>query len=341
MARPFRLSKSKILAGYHCQKRLWLKTHRCEQAQVSPVSEHIFRMGHLFRGKARVVLGPGQLMGHARDVGQALRETPAALRRAFVENTSVSEAAFKYQDVVSRADAFAPHTGGWHRTEVKASTSEAILLLRLRGAGVGRRGSRQPSAQGDAGLVNNELEYPGGDDFAGMIQAMTVKEFARRLIETVGKFETIIVYSSFEQGRLEDLCRLVLEYCSELRDIGSRVLDLLPIVHRGYFHPAARGSHSLKLIASTRCVDLDYEKLDEVGDSMAAQSAWWDVTSADKTHARRRELIDKMLKYCKYVPLFAGGRFQGDGADATRSLESSSTGIRLNCRQPSSLQEAE
>ncbi|WP_250493785.1 hypothetical protein [Caballeronia sp. GAWG1-1] len=123
MARAVRLSKSKISAGYRCQKRLWLETHRCEQAQVSRGSEHSFRMGHLFGDKARVVLGSGQLIGHARDIGQALRETPAALQRACVENTAVYQAAFEYQDVVSRADAFAPHTGGWHLTEVKASTS--------------------------------------------------------------------------------------------------------------------------------------------------------------------------------------------------------------------------
>ncbi|MFM0140370.1 DUF2779 domain-containing protein [Caballeronia grimmiae] len=477
MTRIFRLSKSKLLSGHQCHKRLWLETHRPELAQVSQSSEHIFRMGHLFGDKARTILGSGQLIEHARDIGQALLETPAALERAVACKTSVYEAAFKYRDVVSRADAFAPNRSGWHLTEVKAATSDkayfhydcAVQVWVAEGAGY-------PVNRVTLALVNKEFVYPGGEDYSGLIRKMDVtdtvkrltedvgavvndlqtmlsrpaapgittgrqcnepfdcpfidhcksteppesefpvelfgqlfganarhygwtdalavpvtaldakqvkhrqamldrraifdyteslllravpyprhyldfetvaspvplwagtrpyqsipfqwschtevepgalvhsefmdvsgdmpvREFARRLIETVGKFGTVVVYSSFEQRRLDDLCRLVPEYQDELRDMTSRIVDLLQIVRRGYFHPAAGGSYLLNRIAATMCADLDYSTLGEVADGMGAHGAWWHATSPGTPSARRREIIDNMLMYNKHNTL--------------------------------------
>ncbi|WP_250492913.1 DUF2779 domain-containing protein [Caballeronia sp. GAWG1-1] len=78
-------------------------------------------------------------------------------------------------------------------------------------------------------LVHNEFMDVSGNSPA--------KEFARRLIETVGTKGVIVVYSSFEQGRIADLCKLVPEYGPDLRDIASRLFDLLPVVCRAYYHP--------------------------------------------------------------------------------------------------------
>jgi hypothetical protein len=89
MTRTYRLSKSKIMSGLQCHKRLWLEMHKRELAQVSPESEHIFRMGHLFGDRARELMGPGELVAHERDIVKALDETPAALARASANRTVV------------------------------------------------------------------------------------------------------------------------------------------------------------------------------------------------------------------------------------------------------------
>jgi len=467
-----RLSKSKILSGIQCHKRLWLETHRRDLAVVSPASQHIFRMGHLFGDKARELMGPGELIRHERDIRRALADTPAALERASTAGTTVYEAAFSYQDVVSRADGFSPYLNGWHMTEVKAATTSkeyfyldcAIQTWVAEGAGY-------PVTKVTLAYINNAFIYPGNGAYSGLLQTEDVtgkvsdlkvsldglvdelramlaqpeprirtgeqcskpyecpfiaycrsgdppepefpvevfrqplarllrqigyrdarevpelylkdereqrvlqslsapavsvgaldrsllrampyprhfldfetvsspvpmwagtrpyqsvpfqwschtetgvgvlvhnefmdvsgnspaKEFARRLIEAVGTKGVIVVYSSFEQGRIEDLCKLVPEYRQELRDIASRLFDLLPVVRRAYYHPTLQGSYSLKRLAPTACPDLNYSDLNPVADGKAAQRAWWELSSLDTPPARHRQLVDDSLRYC-------------------------------------------
>ena len=40
------LSKSKILSGWQCHKRLWLETHDPEQAETDASTERRFEIGH-------------------------------------------------------------------------------------------------------------------------------------------------------------------------------------------------------------------------------------------------------------------------------------------------------
>ncbi|MFL9913992.1 DUF2779 domain-containing protein [Paraburkholderia fungorum] len=473
MTRTYRLSKSKIMSGLQCHKRLWLEMHKRELAQVSPESEHIFRMGHLFGDRARELMGPGELVGHERDIVRALDETPAALACASANGTVVYEAAFSYRDVVSRADGFAPYLDGWHMIEVKAATSDkAYFYLDCALQAWVAEGAGYPVRRVTLAYTNNQFVYAGGENYAGLLRELDVtskvaqlkasvdgivgqlqtmlardepdirtgghcsspyecpfisycrsqepppaefpveifhritarklrqagytnalevpetalgsarnllilrasregapyiapsaqqflrtrpypryfldfetmsssvpfwagtrpyqqipfqwschvetapgilthhefldlsgelpaREFVRSLIETVGTEGPVIVYSTFERTRLRELCELVPECRDELQAIMRRLLDLLQVVRSGYYHPAMKGSFSIKQVVPTLCPELEYTSLNDVADGGAAQRAWWAAVDASTSALERLELRGRLLEYCK------------------------------------------
>ena len=69
------LSKTKIMAGHQCPKRLWLDVHAPEKAEVSEATERAFRMGHDVGRIAQTLWPDGILIGHDQELGEALRET--------------------------------------------------------------------------------------------------------------------------------------------------------------------------------------------------------------------------------------------------------------------------
>ncbi|MGF6596282.1 hypothetical protein P3T23_000989 [Paraburkholderia sp. GAS448] len=188
LTRTFRLSKSKIMAGLQCHKRLWLQTHRPELCKVSEESEHIFRMGHLFGDLARSLMGQGELIGHERDIARALDETPAALARAQLQGTLVFEPAFAHYEVCARADGFEPYGDGWHMREVKAATSDkdyfyvdcAVQVWVAEGAGY-------PVRQVSLGIVNNRFVYPGSGLYDGLLRELDATEPVARLKPSIGR----------------------------------------------------------------------------------------------------------------------------------------------------------
>jgi len=80
MTRTFRLSKSKIIAGRQCPKRLWLEVHRRELGVYSAQTEAVFASGHRVGAVARSLRPGGILIESQENLSQALRDTEEALR---------------------------------------------------------------------------------------------------------------------------------------------------------------------------------------------------------------------------------------------------------------------
>jgi hypothetical protein len=474
MNQPYRLSKSKILSGLQCPKRLWLEMHRRDLAQVSPASEHIFRLGHVLGDKAREILGPGELIRHETEIAQALSETPHVLERNAASRTFVYEAAFSYKGVVSRADGFVKLDNGWRMVEVKAST--AIKEYYLQDCAVQSwvaEGAGYPVREVHLAHLNNQFVYRGDGDYRGLLtlvdvtqriqiyksgvesrvadfrvmlsgaepdiqtgdhcgapfecpfmhycsaqepaspdhpveilhgntarrlraagyedlftvpasaipsssqrviwqatrlnevyydagiqreietleypryfldfetvsspvplwegirpyqqvpfqwschtesQAGTlthqefldvsgnspVEEFARSLLACLGSTGPILVYNaSFEASRIRELAQLLPEHSTQLTALLDRIVDLLPLVRQYYYHPAMRGSYSIKAVVPTMCAELDYAALDGVADGGAAQRAWWNAADPACGEECARETCASLLRYCK------------------------------------------
>ncbi|HWK71856.1 MAG TPA: DUF2779 domain-containing protein [Burkholderiaceae bacterium] len=174
----FWLSKSRIMSGRQCAKRLWLETHRRELAEISSATQMAFDNGHMFGEVARSLIGEGALIEHIDNIGLAISETTSLLRLERL----LFEPAFSYQNVLSRADGLQRMRGGWRLIEVKASTSIkdyylddcAVQTWVANGAGV-------PIKKVTLAFVNNEFVYRGKGNYQGLLnhEDITASVFKR------------------------------------------------------------------------------------------------------------------------------------------------------------------
>jgi len=109
-----------------------------------------------------------------------------------------------------------------------------------------------------------------------------------------------VYYQTYEAGRLRELAERHPQYRARVDQYLARLVDLHPIVRANYYHPAMRGSFSIKAVLPTIAPDLNYEALDEVTDGTAAQVAYlYAALDPQTTLERKTELCARLLIYCK------------------------------------------
>jgi hypothetical protein len=111
----------------------------------------------------------------------------------------------------------------------------------------------------------------------------------------------IFVYSiAYERTALRQLAERHPEQAASLARLIDRLVDLLPLVRASYYHPAMRGSFSIKKVLRTIAPELDYAELDGVTDGTAAQVAWlYAVLDAGTTGEKKEEYRRELLRYCE------------------------------------------
>jgi hypothetical protein len=124
-----------------------------------------------------------------------------------------------------------------------------------------------------------------------------------RMLEAMppdGPGPIFVYYQTYEAGRLRELADRHPQYRAQVDQYLARLVDLHPIVRANYYHPAMRGSFSIKAVLPTIAPDLDYENLDEVTDGTAAQVAYlYAALDPHTTPERKAQLRDRLLIYCK------------------------------------------
>jgi len=124
-----------------------------------------------------------------------------------------------------------------------------------------------------------------------------------RMIEAIppnGPGPIFVYYETYEAGRLRELADRHSQYRMQVDQYLGRLFDLHPIVRDNYYHPAMRGSFSIKAVLPTIAPDLDYKNLDVVADGTGAQVAYlYAALDPQTTPARKAELRDHLLIYCK------------------------------------------
>lgn len=175
VTRQPRLSKSRVLSGLQCERRLWLESFRPELSKVDASAQARFDTGHQVGDIARELFGPGILIGHVHELESAIAETARLV--AECQKTTLFEAAFRHGDVLVRADVLRPVDGGYDLIEVKASTAVkdyqlddcAIQAWVIQNAGVTLR--RIQLAHIDSRFV-----YQGNGDYRGLLVAEDVTD---------------------------------------------------------------------------------------------------------------------------------------------------------------------
>ncbi len=188
MNAPQRLSKSRVLAGWQCPKRLWLEVHEPERATPDPARERAFRSGHEVGELARRLFPGGTLIGHDQRLDDAVAET--AERLSAPGPLTLYEATFRHADVLVRVDILQRDPAGALRlVEVKASTGVkpvhfidcAVQAWVLTGCGFAPQ--RVELAHIDSGFV-----YPGGGDYEGIFAVADLTSQTRDAVGSVPRW---------------------------------------------------------------------------------------------------------------------------------------------------------
>jgi len=147
-------------------------------------------------------------------------------------------------------------------------------------------------------------EAPGRDihhvEFLDMSGEPPMRACAEKLLGHLGNRGPVIVYhQTFEKTILKQLAARFPDLAERLNAVNARVVDLLPIVKRNYYHPDMRGSWSLKAVLPTVAPDLDYASFDEVHDGAEAQSAYDEAIDPETSSERRAKIRRGLLDYCE------------------------------------------
>jgi len=136
-------------------------------------------------------------------------------------------------------------------------------------------------------------------DFLDTSGEAPMRRFAEQLLATLGKTGAIFVYSPYERRILGELAQAYPDLAQPIHAVADRLFDLLPLTRAHYYHPAMKGSWSIKAVLPTVAPDLDYGALGEVQDGTSAQAAYAEIIDPATPAERRASLTDALLDYCR------------------------------------------
>lgn len=178
------LSKSKIMSGLQCPRRLWLEVKRPDWMHFSDRAKQSFAAGHEVGAVAQQLHPEGVLIGFEGELSSALAETGHMVERP--GDITLFEATFQHGRVLVRADVLSRREKGWHMVEVKGATSlkshylndVAIQAWVIQGAGL-------PLKTIQLWHVDNSFVYRGDEDYRGLFAREDVTETVTELMQQV------------------------------------------------------------------------------------------------------------------------------------------------------------
>ena len=149
-------------------------------------------------------------------------------------------------------------------------------------------------------LASGDLQHKEYLDTSGNAPMRTCAE---SLIEVIGEEGPIFAYGSYEKTVLNALATRYPDLADDLHELKERLVDLLPIVRKTYYHPDMRGSWSIKNVLPTIAPHLGYGTLGDVQDGSAAGTTYLQIINPETDAAERERLTRELLAYCKHDTL--------------------------------------
>jgi predicted RecB family nuclease len=123
------------------------------------------------------------------------------------------------------------------------------------------------------------------------------RQWAERLLESLGAQGTIVVYSSYEEAMM----RQVAEAFPELRKVFSAVIkrlwDLYPVIKEHYYHPDFQGSYSIKSVLPVMVPELSYRNL-LIQEGAQAASEYYRMVFIEEDWIEQARIKEALLQYC-------------------------------------------
>ena len=145
------------------------------------------------------------------------------------------------------------------------------------------------------------LDTSGGIDHSDYLASGDVdprREFAESLLRTMGADGSILVYSSYERTTLRRLAELFPDLEPQINELISRFVDLLSLVRDNYYHPAFRGSFSIKRVLPVMVPGYDYSDL-EIAEGETASATFVDIVEGRVDDNELDGVLFDLLEYCK------------------------------------------
>lgn len=162
-------------------------------------------------------------------------------------------------------------------------------------------------------------------EFLDLSGEAPMRALAEALIETLGEAGPVLTYSSYEKRVLNDLAGRFPDLAPALGCLVDRLEDLLPVARNNYYHPAMLGSWSIKAVLPTVAPDMRYADLEEIQDGTVAGVAYLEAIDGGTDDARREELRERLLAYCRFdtEAMVRLMQFFASGGAPTRAREAS------------------
>lgn len=136
-------------------------------------------------------------------------------------------------------------------------------------------------------------------EFLDLSGADPCEAFARALIEKCDGLGPVFVYNAqFEEGRINELAARFPAVAGPLLAIAKRIVDVLPVARRHYYHPGQHGSWSIKAVLPSMVPELDYGALTGIKDGTMASAGFLEAIRTETSPARREEIRRQLLEYC-------------------------------------------
>lgn len=145
--------------------------------------------------------------------------------------------------------------------------------------------------------LTDTLEHTEFLDISGQDPS---RGFAEAVVKACGTKGPAFVYNaSFEKRILWQMAQRFPDLAKKLESIIARIVDLLPIAEKCYYHPSQCGSWSIKSVLPAAVPELSYEGLDGIKDGGMAMSGYAEAIHPDTPVERKEEIRTQFLAYCR------------------------------------------
>lgn len=123
------------------------------------------------------------------------------------------------------------------------------------------------------------------------------KVWAERLLESIGEYGTIVVYSSFEEAMMRQVAEAFPELRKPLLSVIKRLWDLHPVIKEHYYHPGFQGSYSIKSVLPVMVPELHYRDL-RIQEGAQAAGQYYRMVFIEDDWIEQAKIRDALLQYC-------------------------------------------
>jgi predicted RecB family nuclease len=123
------------------------------------------------------------------------------------------------------------------------------------------------------------------------------RQWAERLLESLGRDGTIVVYSSYEEAMMRQVAEAFPEFRLAFAAVIKRLWDLYPVIKNHYYHPAFLGSYSIKSVLPVMVPELSYRDL-SIREGAQAASEYYRMAFIEEDWIEQARIRDALLQYC-------------------------------------------